>query len=525
MKRSASNCLSLYIVVVMAIILIGCGSDELAPSNPASSSILPDIIFFNDTGSTEYVRFSGTASDNTSVTSVNLSFDGGASFAHTATITGSGGTVSWEYLATAADFPAPLPTVVNIQIRAIDSSGNMSDPGSGQNAEVVEDSTTAVFRSTLSGATAGDVIALSSGIDGAYGNSITALTIPINVGLTILGSGYGSTVTSGGLSFPAVASTATVLQASVSSASIFSVDADLTIKNMRLLGAENAVRISDSAGPDPQLSVADCVFDRQGAWAVYAEDDDWVVDIQFASSIVDASYATSSSRGGLFLDNVTYQVEGSEFYYHTDPGGPADGTDQGAAIQVVDGGGEITESIFEDNGLAIWASGGDSLITSCNISSTTNTTYGINLTGGPGTALIRRNTVDGNTGYGLRVGGEMELTLRNNAITNNELSGVLIDSTLSNTNLTKINMGESTDQGRNLFDGNSHPNGEAGWDNQVFVTLATSEGITLIPANWNYWGVSNSLDVNRVIIDGNDNVARATLAIGSSYFNTSEVGP
>jgi hypothetical protein len=244
--------------------------------------------------------------------------------------------------------------------------------------------------------------------------------------------------------------------------------------------------------------------------------------VEFLSSIIDASRADSpSGGGGLFLDNLNYTVLDSQFYSHS-------AVVSGAGVQVVSGAGNIDNSIFGGNALAIWASGGSPVITSCNISGAAFTTYGINLTGGPGEAQISRNTIDGHIGgYGLRVGGEMELTLRNNAITNNGLSGVLIDSTLSNTNLTKINMGESTDQGRNLFDGNSHPNGEGGWDTQVYVTLATQEGSTWIPANWNYWGemVSTSLDVNRVIIDGNDNAARATLAIGGIHFSTSEVGP
>jgi hypothetical protein len=411
-----------------------------------------------------------------------------------------------------------------ILIKAIDGDTNevTSSPiplekQSGANVSDLE----AVFSS----ASDGQVIALSSGTGGAYGDGAMPLTIPIDVNLTVLGSGYGSIDTSGGVSFPAVASTATIIQSPVLNASIFSVDADLTLKNLRLLGAEIAVRLSD-AGSDPQLTIEDCVFDMQGAWAVYAEDGDGGVNVQFLSSVVDASFATSSSRGGLFLDNVNFQVEESGFYFHTDPGGPTDSTDRGAAVQVFDGVGGITGSIFEDNGLAIWASGGDSTITSCNISSTYDTTYGINLTGGPGTAHIRRNTIDGNSGYGLRVGGEMDLTLRKNAITNNGLSGVLIDSDLDNPSLINIDMGKTNDRGNNLLDDNSHPD-DVVHEIQVYVTQATSEGPTLIPANWNYWGFSTAPEVNLAIIDNGDfGGGRATLAIGSFWTSPGgEVGP
>jgi len=120
----------------------------------------------------------------------------------------------------------------------------------------------------------------------------------------------------------------------------------------------------------------------------------------------------------------------------------------------------------------------------------------------------------------------MELKLRNNAITDNGLSGVLIDSALSNTNLTKIDMGTTGDRGNNLFEYNTHPDGAGGQDTQVYVTLDTNEGSTMIPANWNYWGVSTAPEVNLVIIDGNDDAARATLAIGSFWTTPGgEVGP
>ena len=527
MKRKATFQCTIYIVVLLGLFtfLADCGRDEAAPADPSTTSVIPDIVFFNTVDPSAVILFEGRATDNTRVQTVLLSFNNGAVW-HTADIDNTSPNtlwnVEWSYLASAADIPATMNTVL---LRALDGDANevTSSPiplekQSGAGVSNLE----AVF----SGAVDGQVIALSSGIGGAYGDSVTALTIPIDVDLTVLGSGYGSTVTSGGLE-PLADPVATILEADPATASLFSVDADLILKNIRLLGAESAIRISDNGGSDPQLSVEECLFDKQAAWAVFAEDDNGVVSVEVAVSIVDASQADSSSRGGIYLNNVSYSVDGSAIYFQTDPGGPTDSSVQGAGVQAFEGTGEITETVFDDNALAIWASGGSPVITSCDILGTASTTNGINLTGGPGEALIRRNTIDGNTGYGLRVGGEMDLVLRKNAITNNGLSGVLIDSDLDNPSLANINMGTSTDKGNNLLDDNDHPNGIGGIETQVYVTQATQEGSTWIPANWNYWGYVDPTEVDFAGVDNGENGGgRATLAIGNFWPSiNSEVGP
>jgi hypothetical protein len=510
---------TIYIVIVVAAFafLTGCGTDESAPS--IDTSTIPQTVFFNDTGSTEYYLFQGRATDNTNVDTVFVSGNNGASW-NTAVIDNSPPNkdhdVQWFYLASSGVISAGIHTVL---VRAADRDGNetISDPVI---VNVSVGSTTGSLLAVFTGPLPGGVVGLSTGEGFAYGNSSASLTIPVSTNLTVLGSGYGDMLTSGGHSPPGN-SIGTFLDASSTTASLFSVNADLTIRNVRLLGAENAVRIWDSAGPDPQLSVQDCLFDRQSGWAVYAEDDDAAVSVEILDSFVDASRADSpSGEGGLYLDNINYTVTNSRFYSHSPTGG-------GIGIQAVSGAGVIDSSIFDGNAMAIWASGGSPIITSCNISGAAFTTNGINLTGGPGEAIIRRNTIDGHTGgYGLRVGGEMELTLRNNEITNNELSGVLIDSELSNVNLVNIDMGTTGDKGNNHFSDNTHPDGDVGLGTQVYVTLATQEGSTRIPANWNYWGASTPAEVNIVITDGNDDPARATLAIGSFWLSPGgEVGP
>jgi hypothetical protein len=513
-------------IFAAALLFAACGPDTVAPGTPTFSPE-PDVVFFNTGAAGPVVLFEGRATDNRWVDHVLISFDNAATW-HTAGIDSAAPNtvrdVQWWYYPSEPDMPAFINTVL---LRVVDQDANETT-GTPVVMEKAAGSTVGSFQAVFSAAAADDVIALSSGSGGAYGNGVTALKIPILTRLTVIGTGYGSAATSAGVT-PSVASTATVIEAPLSTSAIFSVEEDFTLKKVRLVGAASGVRINDTAADvDPAITVEECLFDGQDAWALQAVDDDSQTAIEFTSSLVDASSAGSTSRGGLYLDRVVYTVSGSGFYRQTDPLGPSNTTVRGAGVQAFGGAGAITESLFEDNALAIWASGGSPVITSCDVSGAmVLTSYGINLTGGPGLAIVRRNTVDGNSGYGLRLGGTMELTLRRNAITNNEYSGVLIDSRLSNTNLTKIDMGTSTDEGFNLFDENYHPDGsvDVDFETQVYVTIDTSEGSTRIPANWNYWGVQTSPQVNYVIIDGNDNPARATLAIGGIFFDDSEVGP
>ncbi len=517
MKRKAVVKLTVCFAIMSLVFLAGCGSDESAPS--IDTSLIPQTVFFNDTGSTEYYLFQGRATDNTNVDSVEVSGDNGVTW-NDAVINNDPPNedwdVQWYYLASSDVISAGMHTVL---VRAADKDDNEST-SAPVIVDVSDGSTIGSLLAAFAGPLPGGALGLSTGEGFAYGDSASSLTIPIDANLTVLGSGYGDMLTSGGHNVVGN-SVGTVLETDPAIPSLFSVDADLTIRNVRLLGAVNGIRLSDSGGTDPQLSVRDCLFDRQSEWGVYAESNGGV-NVEILSSILDASRADGpSSEGGLYLDNVNYTVANSRFY-----GKPVVGS--GVGVQALGGAGSIDNSIFDENALAIWASGGSPVITLCTISGTAFTTYGINLTGGTGEALISHNTIDGHTGgYGLRVGGEMELTLRNNAITNNGMSGVLIDSTLSNPSLSKIDMGMLADKGNNLLEGNTYPPFNASEGVQVFVTQATNEGATTIPANYNYWGQPNIALVDIVIIDGNDQGGgRATLAIGPFWSSiNSEVGP
>ncbi|MDT8395529.1 MAG: right-handed parallel beta-helix repeat-containing protein [bacterium] len=492
--------------ILMALVLtvVNCGRDTVAPAIDTFS--IPQLVFFNLTGNDEVVLFEGTASDGTRVSEVSVAINGTAF--STAAIVPAGGaqTVDWTYMATAAELPAGANTVL---VRAVDSSDNetVSSPIIVQSTM---GSTIDSLLAVLSVPRLADTIGLSTGSGQAFGNSATSWTIPIDAGLTLSGAG-----------------SATILEADISHPVLFSVSANLNLKNMVVRGAQVGVEVSDPSA-DPEILIENCLFDGQGAWAIDAVDDEGT-NVQFLSSTVDASAASSASRGGLYLEGVTYYlVADSVFTGHTDPGGPADGTVEGAAVQVVGSSGQITESIFDGNALAIWASGGSPLITSCDVlGATATTSYGINLTGGGGTATVRRNTVDGHSGYGVRIGGEMTPVFYRNVITLNKESGVLVDFTGTLQNAGEIVLGDndkkSTTGFNDIFD-NVYP-GITG-KIEVYVTEATPNDskpypVYPIKAHNNYWGATVQDFVNARTYDNFDTVPNDRLALQPTFFTNS----
>ena len=493
-----------------AVLLAACGSDKLTPGDPTFSSE-PDTVFFNTAEAQPRVLFEGRATDNRWVEQVLISFDNAATW-HTAEIdpVPSVRDVRWAYLASESDMPSVSNTVL-VKVIDQDANENTSSPVS---IEKQTGSTIGNLEALFSGASSGDVIALSSGSGGAYGNGVNPLTIPVLTSMTVLGAGYGSALTSGGVA-PAVASTATVLEAPLSAASMFSVEEDFALKGVRLVGAITGISVAGTPGGDPYLSVEDCLFDGQDAWAVFAMDDDSQTTFDFMSSIIDASTATSTSRGGIYLENISYNVSGSDLFWQTDPLGPADLSTVGAGVQVVGGTGTVKDCLFVDNGLAIWASGGSPVIASCYISGATAVnSYGINLSGESDSVEISDNTIDGNSGYGLRIGGEMTPKVRRNVISNNEYSGILIDFSGDGADTLNIDLGKTSDFGNNdLFD-NIHP-GVTG-DTQLYVTSTTPAYGTGIPAEWNYWGVASTI-VESVVYHGFDAPGRAMVDFSPAF--------
>ncbi len=485
------NVRRLYIIVALSFLAMAvsnCGRDTVAPSDPASAADIPPVVFFNSSPGAE-IALRGTASDSTKVAEVSVAING-TDFT-TATIEPPGGaqTVKWIYMATAAELPAGANTIL---VKAVDSSDNetISSPIV---VESTSGSTTGELLAVLANPALADTIGLSTGEGFAYGDSAATWTIPIDTGKAILGAG-----------------TATVLEADPLHPWLFSVGADLHLQNLLVKGAELGVAVMGSPGADPFVTVEECSFEGQSDWAIYALDDDDGTAFQFLSSSVDASAADSSSRGGLYLEGVTYFVSGSEFYNQTDPGGPGDSAETGAAVQIIGGSGQITESLFDDNALAIWASGGSPVIDSCNIYGAAFTTYGINLTGGPGTPLIQQNYITGNSGYGIRIGGSMMAKVRETVITSNDWAGIYIDFSGTASQVNKIDLGKGlaeygvNDPGNNDLIGNGNSNPDPEGTNEVQVYVSSNTAIQKIPAELNYWGVDNALDVNKVIRDGSD---------------------
>jgi len=163
----------------MAVLLIAaCGSDEAAPGIPTFSSE-PDMVFFNTGSAQPGVLFEGRATDNRWVEQVLISFDNAATW-HTAQIdpVPSVRDVKWSYFASETD----MPSTSTVLLWAVDQDGNETT-SSPVTIEKQTGSTVGNLLTVLTGASAGDVIALSSGHGGAYGDSTAALTVPIDVSL------------------------------------------------------------------------------------------------------------------------------------------------------------------------------------------------------------------------------------------------------------------------------------------------------------------------------------------------------
>lgn len=465
-----------YIIVFSLIFLLSaCGSDEAAPS--IDTSAIPQTVFFNITGSTEYYLFTGRATDNTNVDSVQISVDNGMNW-ESATIDNDppnhNWNVEWTYLASSGDLSAGMHTVL---VRAADKDKNetTSDPVILESKSSADP---AVLISVFNNATAGDVIGLSTGEGDAFGDSTSVLTIPIIADLTVLGSGYGDMMTSGGHS-PNGNSMATVLDTDPATASLFSVDADLTIRSMRLLGAVHGIHLSDGGGSDPHLTVQDCVFDRQSGWSVHAQGDGGG-SVEFLSSIVDASRADrSAGNGGLFLDNVKYTVYDSLFNWKSDIG-------PGAGVQVLEGTGIIDNCIFDENALAIWASGSAVDISSCTITGGASTTNGIDISGDAAVTTIRDNTIEDNNGYGVRIRGNSEPKFFGNIIKSNSVTypgarGIRILDPGSHPEFGKFPYDES---GCNRFESSSTIR-----EDFIFEVDSSTLDPLVIYAGNNYWGL------------------------------------
>jgi|GEM_PF-6375510 len=481
--------------LLLAVFLVGaCGEDDVAPADPSSSTIIPDAVFFNLTAGDEVVLFSGRATDNRWVDTVSISFDGGGTWKD-ADIdpTPSVRNVSWSYYATDSDIPSPS----TVLIRVVDQDANETT-SSPVNVRKSTGATTGSLLAFFSAAGAGEVLALSSGSGYAFGSAGTALNVPVNVDLTVLGAGRGDDETSGGI-VPPGNPIATILQTSAVTPAIFQVSANLTLRNIRLVGAENGIHVE---GADAAVMIQDCLFDRQNAWAVRAVGGGDAISIRFLSNVVDASSSNDASGGGLYLDDVEYEVSGSSFYLKNDDA-------EGAAVQVVGGSGTVDDSIFQENYLAIWASGGSPVITDCNI---LGGSYGINLTGESDSIEILRNTIDGHFYWGLLIGGSMTPLVRENIISNNGRSGIYIDFTGPSSNVMDIDLGKDIDPGLNdLFD-NFYPEIPEFPDTvEVFVSSRTGVPDIPIPADGNYWGTSVPTAVRGRIYDGyqtSDNRAR-----------------
>ncbi len=393
--------LSLALMLPFLMLFSGCGGEDLvAPSSTLTDA--PDTIFFNTINSattSDRVRFSGTASDNFSINVVQISFDNGLTWKDT-TVSGTGSSKTWVYLAKES-VPSAAST---IRTKAQDRAGNWETAGAGTAYTKTSSSVIGSLESIVTSATADDVIYLSSGTGGAYGDSSSPIVLGNTVELIIVGSGYGQALTTS--SFSAVDATpATAVASSRSSSYIFSVGANLTLKNLRVSGSINAVDIYDIAGT---VTFEDLVFDGLKAWAIYAEDtnaaDSTTLYVSTDNVMIDATDADLANlRGGIHISgaDIDFLIKNTLVKDLT----VLSSGEEGGGIFVKNSDGQIDSSVFSGNAVGIWFMNSSATLSSSSVSGgSSGNSNGIRMSGS-GSPDLRWNTISGNAGYDVLVGG------------------------------------------------------------------------------------------------------------------------
>ena len=471
--------LSLALMLPFLMLFSGCGgNDEVVPSSTLTDA--PDTLFFNTINSattSDRVRFSGTASDNFSIFQVQISFDDGSTWKD-ATVSGTGSSKTWTYLATES-VPSAAST---LKTRAQDKAGNWETPGAGTAYTKTSSPTLGSLQSIITSATADDVIYLSSGTGGAYGDSSTATVLENSVDLTIVGSGYGQALTTS--SFSAVDVTPlTAIASSRSSSHIFSVGANLTLKNLRISSSINAVDISDNAGT---VTFEDLVFEDLKAWAIYAEDtnaaDSTTLYVSTDNVMIDATDANLANlRGGIYISgaDIDFLIKNTLVKDLT----VLTSSEEGGGMFVENSDGQIDSSVFSGNAVGIWFKNSSAVLSSSTISGGgSGNSNGIRMSGAGGSPDLRRNTISGNVGYDVKVGGSATPIFYRNTVSSTGTLGVLVDGPNAVPNLGAFPFSSS---GCNQFLRNlSNP-----FTIDPVVSVAeTTNNTAIINAGSNFWG-------------------------------------
>ncbi len=493
---------SLPVLLSFLFFLGGCGTvgDDVAPTSALTDP--PDKVFFN--GSSGKVRFSGTASDNLSIDIVQISFDDGTTW-KTATKSGSGSSVTWSYLATAGLLPAGANTVKS---KAFDKAGNVGTPADAVSVDSTISTSVSTLESIVSSGT-WSTIYFSSGSGDAYGDSSTAVVLENTAALMIQGNGYGQAITSANYSASDM-TPATVLETTFAASRLFSVGHDLSIKNLRVVGAISAVDVADVIST-LDVTVDDSVFTGQKGFAIDAADsnagDSTTVSVSVTGTMIDNTLSDANDRGGISLQKVTFAVEDSMV---TNQWALPIGV--GGGIYVDLGSGYINSSVFVDNSTAIYVANGSPRISSCVITgSGTSPSNGIRFTGVSASPIIRYNTISANTGFGVGLLGNSRPVFTHNTIANNGNAGIYIDFDFTNANDVPV-LGDCT-----VFNICQSGGRNGIFNNSPYEVIVTSTSSTWIPisAEGNFWGTGKTTSalVDLVIQDGD-----TTLNGGSEDF-------
>ena len=317
-----------------------------------------------------------------------------------------------------------------------------------------------------------------------------------------MGNGFDQTISEGGNS-AITATSKTFLATSLSAASLIRADDDLYLRSLRIIGGQAGV-LASANGP-LNLTVDDCVFFGQEGWGVKAQDLNGGGDVQVTvtGSFIDSSEAKNSTvrHGGILLDDVVFDVNGSLVRNHTWPSG------SDAGLFIGGGAGTVSDSYFLANQSAIWVSNSSPVIDSCVVvGDPVLATNGVKFTGSGSalnSALLSNTLVDGNQGYGVRIEGGTTPTLHKNTITNNTKSGIVFDGNFSGAVFP--NLGNFTlsppGNGQNTIMGNSNSSLPAGAN---ILVVSSSFPASIFPAQNNWWGTAIASQIGITIWDGND---------------------
>jgi hypothetical protein len=507
--------------------LAACGKVETIPSSSLTDP--PTHLFFNGAGSV--VRLQGTAVDSSSaIKTVEVSLDGGANWVTVpdANLARSGNTATWHLDVGQADIAASPFT---LQTRATNNGDKVEPPGPGVSvtkvyfASPVPSDLSAVFNAAYASTR---TIYLGSGVGGAYRGTESSPLLLVNQAAMVLEAAVpaGDTV---------------ALAATPGAAYLFSLGASLTLKGVEVRGAKVGISAAPPAGGTLTVEVGSCAFASQARWALQASGREahassLVVALDDCTVDATARDTSLADYGGVKLKHGSFSVTRGTFLGAV----PSTEIRESAALYLEAPAiaAFVDSCLFSGNAYPLKCSSGSPVISSCRFlpGASISNANGVLLRGGSSGGLsrspvLRRNRIEGNGGFGVKVQGYMTPVLYRNRITGNGRAGVLVDGPGARPNLgdgsTPALLASS---GRNDIYSNTNNGEYPGEYVEVQVNKPPLAGLGPIRAQYNCWGldaVSQAIVWGRIQDGRNHPDGRATVdsSLYQTPFQSGLVGP